>query len=339
MPVPRSLVALQRSLGAEVRSAAGALSRLVGQIAAKLLTLESADHEEVLVEATVNRVMGAADLAGRIELRFGATATDPAAAAPAGELATPEAARKALRELREVHAEVTAELDRGPSWKPRAALADAPIPPVPFADAIRDLRSRDPIGAADLLRLGLTVSEVYGPVETPSGPRYPHAFAAAKAVTRETAAAVQRDLVAGRVTGTPTRALAAKIARDWDWPESYARNVARTNYATSSTAGRFAEAERLQAHGTRIGFRFDATLDSDVRPGHRAMDGVTASADDPVWDSWSPPLGYQCRCVLVPLVGEDVPEGRARVPAGAEKTPGFGARPPRPTAAGSRPRG
>ena len=66
--------------------------------------------------------------------------------------------------------------------------------------------------------------------------------------------------------------------------------------------------------------------DSNVRPGHAALDGLVARVDDPIWRRFSPPGGHQCRCVLVSVVGDEVPDGFVTVPPGASFEPGFGTR-------------
>jgi SPP1 gp7 family putative phage head morphogenesis protein len=102
--------------------------------------------------------------------------------------------------------------------------------------------------------------------------------------------------------------------------------VVRTNYATATSAGRFREAEEVQASGIPTGFRYVTAGDSNVRPGHAALDGLVASVTDPIWMRFSPPGGFQCRCTLQVLVGDEVPKRHVRVPAGAQFEPGFGTR-------------
>ena len=68
--------------------------------------------------------------------------------------------------------------------------------------------------------------------------------------------------------------------------------VVRTNAATSYAAGRFREAEAMDAEGILSGLRYVAVLDSNVRPNHRAAHGVVAAVDDPIWNKISPPMGF-----------------------------------------------
>jgi len=137
--------------------------------------------------------------------------------------------------------------------------------------------------------------------------------------------------------GTPTPTVIRELQERWDWPRAYAETVARTTFNQATTAGRFREAERVADAGIPTGFRFETAGDSNVRSGrpqdngenHAALDGLVARTDDPVWLSWSPPLGFSCRCIVSPVVGDEVPEDFVSVPAGAAKAPGFGRRPDR----------
>lgn len=331
MAVPRSLVALQRALGREAEGAAGLLAKLLEDLLVRRLVGDEEGDRPILIEATINRIQAAADLSGRIEVRFGAEAPDPEAAAPAGRLASPEEVRQATRETLD---SIDALAEPGKSGSTRAW---APVPRVPFAAAVKDLESRNPIGAHALVAAGRSVAEVYAPKREGGRVVYPYAWAAAQAATQEAAAEAQRILVSGLREGTPTPEVAQELAAQVGWPESYGRTVARTNYATSTTAGRFAEAAEVKRGGLRIGFRYVAIPDSDVRRGrrkdhlenHLALDGLIAAEDDPVWDRWSPPGGFNCRCSLEPVLGDEVPRRPAVVPYGARFAPGFGARPRR----------
>lgn len=42
---------------------------------------------------------------------------------------------------------------------------------------------------------------------------------------------------------------------------------------------------------------YDTAGDERVRESHRAMDGKVFAIDDPIWDTWMPPNGYNCRCI------------------------------------------
>lgn len=53
---------------------------------------------------------------------------------------------------------------------------------------------------------------------------------------------------------------------------------------------------------------YSAVGDERTRPEHMKLDGVTKRADSIFWDSHTPPLGYNCRCGIIPLSKEDAEE-------------------------------
>ena len=75
--------------------------------------------------------------------------------------------------------------------------------------------------------------------------------------------------------------------------------VYRTNIQGSYARGRCEQQAR--AIKAFPWFMYDAINDSRTRPAHAAMDGFVARYDDPVWDTWTPPCGYNCRCRRIAL--------------------------------------
>jgi SPP1 gp7 family putative phage head morphogenesis protein len=71
--------------------------------------------------------------------------------------------------------------------------------------------------------------------------------------------------------------------------------------------------------------------DDRVRPEHRVLHMFAARAEDPVWMKIYPPNGFNCRCAVVPILGEEAPEdasdpGLERLPMLAQllvPQPGF----------------
>jgi hypothetical protein len=48
------------------------------------------------------------------------------------------------------------------------------------------------------------------------------------------------------------------------------------------------------------------TVDDDrVRPEHQCIDTFTARLVDPVWRKIYPPNGFNCRCIVIPLLQEE----------------------------------
>lgn len=50
---------------------------------------------------------------------------------------------------------------------------------------------------------------------------------------------------------------------------------------------------------------YDAVGDERTRPEHMKLDGVIKRADTKFWDKYTPPLGFNCRCGVIPLSKED----------------------------------
>lgn len=86
-------------------------------------------------------------------------------------------------------------------------------------------------------------------------------------------------------------------------------NIFRTNIQGAYGAGIARQQEAPGALRRRPFFQYDAINDSRTRPAHAAMDNYVAPAGDAVWQRWTPPCGYRCRCVRVALTEA---EARAR---------------------------
>lgn len=105
----------------------------------------------------------------------------------------------------------------------------------------------------------------------------------------------------------------------------------RTNTLTALGAGKWAEAQDPELSQLFPLYRYSAILDDRTREEHAEMHGFTAPADDPVWDRWWPPNGFNCRCTTVPLSSvyiqrHRVKESRASHPARTgrmQPDPGF----------------
>ncbi|MBS0403058.1 MAG: minor capsid protein [Proteobacteria bacterium] len=73
------------------------------------------------------------------------------------------------------------------------------------------------------------------------------------------------------------------------------RNAVQTHYGIGRTI------QQRENAAARPYLMWDAINDSRTRPTHRAMDGHIAPIDDHVWERWSPPAGYNCRCTRISL--------------------------------------
>jgi SPP1 gp7 family putative phage head morphogenesis protein len=159
------------------------------------------------------------------------------------------------------------------------------IPATEFEEAVSDILEREPA----LAEGWAAVSELY---------TTQHGFALAKSadveITRRVQAVVAQTIREGRAPG----AAAEEIAGLGGWTRAYAETVFRTNAATAYTAGTFEQARDPDIAAVMTAFEYLAARDADTRENHAALHGLIAATDDPLWNTYAPPCGYNCRCDL-----------------------------------------
>jgi SPP1 gp7 family putative phage head morphogenesis protein len=77
-----------------------------------------------------------------------------------------------------------------------------------------------------------------------------------------------------------------------------ADNIFRTNVQTAYNVGHYEQMSDPDVLKARPFWIYDAVNDSHTRPTHLGMDGRVFPADHPVWDTWYPPNGFRCRCIV-----------------------------------------
>ena len=55
----------------------------------------------------------------------------------------------------------------------------------------------------------------------------------------------------------------------------------------------------FEQDGDQYLLQYRTANDGLVRPEHQALHNTTLPIDDPFWDSYTPPLGWNCRCTVV----------------------------------------
>lgn len=106
-----------------------------------------------------------------------------------------------------------------------------------------------------------------------------------------------------------------------------ADNIFRTNIQTAYNVGHYRQMTDPDVLEARPIWIYDAVNDSRTRPTHLGMDGRAFPADHPIWDTWYPPNGFRCRCIVRSLsrsqaarkgitVETDIPEMVPRVTKG-----------------------
>jgi SPP1 gp7 family putative phage head morphogenesis protein len=109
----------------------------------------------------------------------------------------------------------------------------------------------------------------------------------------------------------------------WALPPGRLETVYRTAIQTHYNAGR-TQQQRLNK-ARRPYYLWDAINDSRTRPDHAAMDGHIAPIDDPIWQRWSAPAGFNCRCTRIAITEKQAKaRGYPTVDPGVEPDKGFG---------------
>lgn len=96
--------------------------------------------------------------------------------------------------------------------------------------------------------------------------------------------------------------------------------VFRTQTQIAYGAGRWNALQDEAIQEILWGYEYVTVGDDRVRPSHAAMDGVKRPKDDPIWNTWWPPCGYNCRCTTLEIFDEG--EATAELPA-VEPDAGF----------------
>lgn len=83
--------------------------------------------------------------------------------------------------------------------------------------------------------------------------------------------------------------------------DHHAETVFRTNVMDAYNQGRREALQDPVVEEAFPAWEYSAILDGRTRDSHAAMDGKIFMANDPVWNRITPPNGYNCRCVLIPI--------------------------------------
>lgn len=104
-----------------------------------------------------------------------------------------------------------------------------------------------------------------------------------------------------------------RIVQEAGWtvagePGWHSRLVFRLHTGNAYAAGRYEQAERLQAANParKLFFRYVTVGDHRVRPQHRAWQGIVLPIDHPFWATHYPPNGFNCRCHVQVVSERDI---------------------------------
>lgn len=86
----------------------------------------------------------------------------------------------------------------------------------------------------------------------------------------------------------------------------HVENVFRTNMGTAYSVGRHTSMVDPEVLAERPFWMYDGVDDHRTRPTHKAMHGKVYPANHPIWQTWYPPNGFQCRCMVHALTADEV---------------------------------
>ena len=121
-----------------------------------------------------------------------------------------------------------------------------------------------------------------------------------------------------------TQFLQEVLQVDKDYNVNYLRAEFNFAQASAQMASRW---ESFDQDTSRYMLQYRTQRDSHVRPEHASMDGITLPMDDPFWEEYYPPNGWNCRCTVVqvrssryPATPEEEARNRAKEALKGDKT-------------------
>lgn len=84
--------------------------------------------------------------------------------------------------------------------------------------------------------------------------------------------------------------------------------IFRTQSQIAFGAGRWEADKDPAVQEILWGYEYSATMDDRTRESHAALDGVKLPKDDPFWEKFWPPNGWNCRCVAIPIFSDEAVE-------------------------------
>lgn len=83
--------------------------------------------------------------------------------------------------------------------------------------------------------------------------------------------------------------------------------VFRTQVQMAYSAGRMNAMKDPAIAEILVSLTYNTVGDDRVRENHAEFDGTTRPPNDPCWEAWTPPCGYNCRCTLLENYDDSYP--------------------------------
>jgi len=99
---------------------------------------------------------------------------------------------------------------------------------------------------------------------------------------------------------TEYRREALKIVDEWN--NNWGQTEYNTGVASAQMAGKWVGFKKNEAAMPNL--QYTTVGDMRVRDEHRILDGIIRSVEDPFWNTYYPPNGFNCRCSAIQLAGD-----------------------------------
>ena len=161
---------------------------------------------------------------------------------------------------------------------------------LPFEEALKFIRNKIPMTEDDFARLareakirGFTVADM-----------------ASLDALKDIKDSLTKAIETGQSLGDWKKSI-GDVLKQWDISGYRAETIYRTNLQTAYQVGRYEQMTDPDILEMRPYWMYVAVMDDRTRPEHAALNGKVFPADDPFWDHWYPPNGYNCRCTVYTL--------------------------------------
>jgi len=155
---------------------------------------------------------------------------------------------------------------------------------LPFDEALKYIRAKIPMTETDFQKLS-RAAKMRG-------------FTVSNMASLDALAGIKDSLAKAIETGqslSDWKKSVADVLKQWDIGGWRAETIYRTNLQTAYQVGRYEQMTDPDVLEMRPNWMYVAVMDERTRPEHAALHGKVFPADDPFWDHWYPPNGWNCR--------------------------------------------
>ncbi len=178
---------------------------------------------------------------------------------------------------------------------------------IAFEEALRYFQSKIPLTERDFYRLAREARARAFTVSTEAG------LDAIKEIKDSLTKAIQM----GQTLAEWKKSIKDSLAQ-WGIDGWRAETIYRTNLQTAYQVGRYEQMTDPDLLEARPYWMYVAVMDAQTRPEHAALHGKVFPANDPFWDHWYPPNGFNCRCRVISLSPEEVKRDKIKIEKGSD---------------------